>query len=129
MASDGFLFDLSAALWRKSITDEKALLEALAVRLEQALPTMTTVERRMTLFSKNKPVRSVTVKFEGAEYRVALEGSGILAEKGKIVRNIRLKTEHLTLSQWLTELSSDLESYAQEHESTRQTLERFLLGD
>lgn len=129
MTTDGFSFDLSAAEWRKGITDEKILLEALAVRLEQALPSLTTVNRSFSLFSSRKPVRSIAVRFDDAEYSLTNEPTGIHAQLGKVVRGIRLKTENLPFPQWLERLSKDLESYAAGNSEARDTLERFLLGD
>ncbi len=129
MPTDGFLFDLSAAQWRNSISDETSLIEALAVRLEQALPKITTVTRSVSLFAKNKPLRSISVRFDDAEYMVTNDKHGIRAEKGKIVRDIRLKTEQLSFPEWLNELSAALQTYAEQHAETRESLEQFLLGD
>ncbi|RIV24703.1 hypothetical protein D2Q93_06370 [Alicyclobacillaceae bacterium I2511] len=129
MPTDGFLFDLSAAQWREGITDEIALIEALAVRLEQALPNITIVHRSLPLFSKNKRVQSVSVKFEDAEYTVSQGKNGVHAEKGKLVRNVRLKTEQFSLSEWLDELSTALQAYAEQRAEARESLEKFLLGD
>lgn len=129
MSIDGFSFDLSAAEWRKGITDEKILIQALAVRLEQALPHLTTVNRSFSLFSSQKPVRSITVRLEDTEYVLRNETSGIQAQLGKVVRGIRLKSEDVSLQEWLNRLSVDLEAYATRHTEARTTLERFLLGE
>lgn len=129
MSTDGFSFDLSAAEWRKGITDEKVLIEALAVRLEQALPGLATISRNFSLFSSRKPVRSITVRLLDNEYSLLNESAGIQTQVGKVVRGIRLKTDLVTLPEWLDRLSTALELYALEHAEARDTLERFLLGN
>lgn len=129
MSIDGFSFDLSAAEWRKGITDEKILIQALAVRLEQALPHVTIVNRSFSLFSSQKPVKSIVVRLDEAEYALRNEASGIQAQLGKVVRGIRLKSEDLSLPEWLNRLSTDLELYATRHGEAREKLERFLLGE
>lgn len=129
MSIDGFSFDLSAAEWRKGITDEKILIQALAVRLEQALPHVTIVNRSFSLFSSQKPVKSIVIRLDEAEYALRNEASGIQAQLGKVVRGIRLKSEDLSLPEWLNRLSTDLELYATRHGEAREKLERFLLGE
>lgn len=131
MTTDDFTFDLSAAQWRKSIADERAFVEALAVRLEQALPGMVTVTRHFAFFAKDKRVQSIVVRLGDAEYELLQEKGhgGIRTQKGKVVRGVRLKTDELPFSGWLSELSAEIQRYSEEHQDTRETLEHFLLGD
>ncbi len=63
-------FDLAAAEWRRQSVDEKAYIEALAVRLQKALPNLVTIDRYFSLFSKNPPIRCITVRFDEAEYQL-----------------------------------------------------------
>jgi len=124
---DGFAFDLSAAQWRISATDEKAFIEALAVRLEQALPDLVEVTRSHTLFSKVSPVKTIQVRFDTVEYRLQNQ-HGFSTEKAKVVRGIVLKTDAVAFSEWLTDLSSSLEFHAQQHADAREAMERFLMS-
>lgn len=131
MAPDDLSFDLSAARWRRNASDERAFIEALAVRLEQALPGMVTITRHFALFAKDKPLHSLTVRLGDVEYALVQEkaAGSILTTKGKVVRGVRLKSEELPFVEWLNHLSTDLEQYSNEHQDTRQALEEFLLGD
>ncbi|QQE79008.1 hypothetical protein [Alicyclobacillus sp. SO9] len=130
MPTDGFSFDLSAAQWRRSVQDEHTFVEALAVRLEQALPELVTVTRHFTLFSKDRRVHTISVRLGNADYELVQEkGRGIQTKKGKVVRGVRLKSDEIPFSEWLAELSKDLEAHAQMHEETRETMEHFLLGE
>jgi hypothetical protein len=131
VATDDLPFDLSAAQWRRSITDERAFVEALAVRLVQALPSLVTVTRHFSFLAKDKRVKSIVVRLGDAEYELEQmkDGGGLQTKKGKIVRDVRLRSEVLSFTDWLAQLSQDIARYSEEHEETRQTLERFLLGD
>lgn len=131
MATDDFAFDLSAAQWRKSLTDERAFVEALAVRLLQALPSLVTVTRHFAFLAKEKRVKSIIVRLGDSEYELEQmrDGGGLQTSKGKVVRGVRLRSEVLSFADWLAQLSEDITRYSEEHEEARQTLERFLLGD
>jgi hypothetical protein len=120
-------FDLSAASWRRGLTDEKAYVEALATRLAQALPDKTKVERERRLFSSEAPVRTIEVLFDTTLYRLRFDKRhGMTTERAKVVRGISLKTDTVDFSQWLADLSKELNDLAQKHEETRSALERFL---
>lgn len=126
---DGFSFDLSAAEWRRGATDEKALAEALAVRLERALPGIVEVERHRSLFSKETPLRRLTVQFDDEQFQLTHDKrQGIRTAKAKMGRGIVLKTVSLGFGQWLSELSEALQLYAQQHEELREVLQQFLFS-
>lgn len=129
LLDDGFTFDLTAAAWRHSMADEKAFVGALATRLEKALPQMTQVEREHKLFSDEHPVREIRVSFETTEYRLSFDKRhGIVTEKAKVVRGIRLKTDAVEFVEWLSQLSAELTEYARQHEHLREDLEKFLMS-
>lgn len=123
-------FDLSAAIWRKGLTDEKAFIAALAERLSQALPGKVRVEQKKKLFSKDGGyVSRIEVAFEDAHFIVTFHPQqGVTAEQAKVVREIRLKTNRVDFEDWLAALSSEIECYAQKHSDIRSSLERFLLN-
>lgn len=126
---EGFAFDLAAADWRRSLTDEKSFVEALATRLSQALPEKTRVERERHLFSKEEVVRSIAVAFDRNEYMLHFEKRhGVRTERAVVVRGIRLKTEPLEFSQWLSALSTEITEYANSHMHLRSVLEQFLMS-
>lgn len=127
--NEGETFDLSAASWRRGLTDEKAYVEALATRLAQALPGSTRVEREHHLLSGEQSVRSIEVEFERNTYRLRFEKhKGVSAERAKIVRGIALKTEPLGFAEWLSGLSSELAGLATQHEDSRKAIEQFLFS-
>jgi len=127
--SDGSLqVDLLAASLRADTADLKAFLEALAVKLEGAMPDQTVVTRQNKLFSKEHPVREILITLDEYQYRLSREDRGpLFAQRAKVVRGIVLKTDQLSIDQWISELAESLARQAEQSFSARAALERFLL--
>jgi hypothetical protein len=120
--------ELLAASLRADSSDTKAFLEALATKLEGSLPDRTTVTRHSSLFSREHPVKEITVLLGDYQYRIGRERQGpIMARRAKVVRGIVLKTEQIPLEQWIEELAGELAQVAASSAQARSALERFLL--
>ena len=123
----GMEFELLAASLRADATDTAAFLEALATKLDGALPQRTQVERGGGLFSHNHPVRRLAVRLGEWEYALAAQPGGSLeASRTHAVRGITLKSEPLSLDQWITELSADLAELARTSLQDQMALRRLL---
>jgi hypothetical protein len=122
-------FDMVAASLRADAGDTRALAEALAVRLESALPQHTRVERRSKrLLSREKVVRRVEVDLGEARYALTVDDRGRAeAVRAHEVRGIVLKNEPLPIDAWLDALARDLTELAQASEEGRLALERLLI--
>jgi hypothetical protein len=122
-------FDLVASSLRSDASDTRALTEALAVKLEGALPQQTRVERRSKGFlSRAKSVRRVEVDCGEARYSLVIdERGGVGATRAHEVRGITLKNEPLTLDAWIDALARDLSDLAGSSEQGRLALERLLV--
>ncbi|HLI70579.1 MAG TPA: hypothetical protein VKV19_12545 [Ktedonobacteraceae bacterium] len=120
--------DLLAASLRADTTDLKAFMEALAVKLEGAMPDQTVVTRQNKLFSREHPVREILITLGEYQYRISHEQRGpLLTQRAKVVRGIVLKTEQLPMDQWIEELAEGLAQQAAQSFQARSALERFLL--
>ena len=123
-----FQVDLLAASLRADMTDLKAFLEVLAVKLEEAMPEQTVVARQNKLFSREHPVREILITLQDYQYRISREqGGSLFTQRAKVVRGIVLKTEQLPMEQWIGELAEGLARQAQKSAQARIALERFLL--
>src|SRR5579885_1347462 len=121
--------DLLLASLRADMADTHAFLQALAVRLDGALPGQVEVERRGGLFARDHPVKRIGLELGERRYSIADERHGrVRAERVNVVRNIALKTEQLSADEWLQSLAADLAGMAQRSERGRMALERLLLG-
>jgi hypothetical protein len=126
--SEPLRVEMFAASLRADNTDVKAFLEALAVKLEGALPGLTTVTRQGGMFAREHPVREISVSLGDYQYRIGRDKQGpMTAQRAKIVRGIVLKTEQIPVDQWIDELSEALVQVAGQSMQTRAALERFLL--
>jgi len=120
--------DLLAASLRADTADLKAFLEALAVKLEGALPQQTVVTRQNKLFSREHPVREISITLGEYQYRIFREQQGpLITLRAKVVRGIVLKTDQLPMEQWIEELAEGLAKQAEQSFQARSALERFLL--
>jgi hypothetical protein len=118
-------FDLVAASLRADASDTRSLTEALAVKLEGALPQQTRVERRSRgLLSRRSEIRRVEV--DCGDYRYTLAADGV-ATRAHEVRGIVLKNEPLALDAWIDALARDLSEQARTSEAARLALERLLV--
>lgn len=120
--------DMLAASLRADSGDLKAFMEALAVKLEGALPGRVLVTRQSSLFSREHPVREIAILFGDYQYRIRRERQGsITTERAKVVRDIVLKTDAIPMNQWTDELAQRLAEEAGQSAQARSALERFLL--
>ncbi len=126
--ADDLSFDLLAASLRQDGGDILAFLEILAKKLEDAIPSQTTVERRGGLFAKVKPVAAIHVTLGDMKYSLLQNRGHLEAHRIKLVRDIALKTETVPLDQWIERLSQELLTLASQSTAIREGLERFLLS-
>jgi hypothetical protein len=122
-------FDLVAASLRADAADSRGFVEALAVRLETALPGQTQVKRRSKRFlSGEKVVRLIEVDAGDNRYALSVDDrGGVEARRSAAVRGIVLKNDPLPVDEWIDSLARDLSEQAQASEQGRQALERLLL--
>src|SRR5260370_37704878 len=81
--------EMLAASLRADSTDNKAFLEALATKLSGSLPNQTTVTRHSSIFSREHPVKEITVVIGDYQYHIGREQHGPIAiQRAKVVRGI-----------------------------------------
>ncbi|HUW99195.1 MAG TPA: hypothetical protein VMV40_10245 [Acidiferrobacter sp.] len=120
-------FDLHAAWIRRAETDLHAFLEALATRLEQALPGRVQVERkRESLLKANKHVAGIVVQTDNSRYLLDVHMRDMRTSRQHEVRGIVLKNESLPLDLWLAALENDLRALSGTMEHARGILHDFL---
>jgi hypothetical protein len=133
MASDdlsdpGIDIDLLAASLRADSGDLGSFVEALAVKLEEAVPGAVRVQRRRDgMFG---PKRVQRIALDAGDQRLELEtaGAGIETTCSRLSGGIVLKREQLDTDEWLAALGGALAVQAQRSQTTRQALERLLNG-
>lgn len=126
MGSNGLEFELVASSLRADAADLSTFVEALAAKLEGAVPYAATVERKGGFFSGAKKVRRITVQLGEERFSLNADGARLEPTHAKAVRGIVLKTEILPLDAWIEELSRSLADEAQRSEQARIALERLV---
>lgn len=126
---DGLSFELLAASLRADETDARAFLGALAVKLEGALPSQTRVRRaRDGLLKSSTHVAAITVDLSPFRYTLSAGKHGALeATRAKVVGNVAIKTETLSIEVWIEELAHSLADFAARSAGARAALERLLM--
>ena len=120
-------FDLVAASLRADARDLGSFLEALAVKLGEALPGAVEVERAGGLFKRSHAVRRLRVALGDRVYVVEKTPAGVRCEVAHSVRGITVKSESLPLDAWIEGLSRQLAEEAQSSSEARAALERLLI--
>ncbi len=119
-------FDLLAASLRADSVDLKAFVEALAVKLTASFPQRVQIERKGGFLGGKPRIRRVAVTLGDSEYELRSDDGQIACHRRNVVRGIALKTEQLSLEQWIDALAGGLVDEAGKTESDRVALERML---
>jgi hypothetical protein len=121
--------DLHAAFMRRAAADQPAFIEALAVRLEQALPGLVRVERKKDgLFSKTAHVHTISIDTGDAQYVLEQEHGVLHATRARGTHGVILKRETLTVPQFLDGLNAALGTLSAQAEGAHRVLHDFLMG-
>lgn len=122
----GMDIDLIAASLRADSTDVSTFVEALAVKLEEALPGGVKVYRWRGKMFAPKQVGKITVDAGDQRLELKRAGAGIETSCSRVSGGIVIKTEAVDIETWLHALGQSLAAEAQRSQTTRQALERLL---
>lgn len=115
------------ALLRASQQESGDLLGHLANLLGGALPALTKVETRGGFLSAKK-IASVRVELADNHFSIARAKTGLVAEKHKIVRGVRLSTRQTPVDDWIRELAAEIGRLAEADDAARRALQRMIFG-
>jgi hypothetical protein len=118
--------DLLAASLRADGSDLRAFVEALAVKLEDAVPAGVRVERRRSGILGPKLVQRIALDAGDQRLELRVVGAGIETRCARLSAGIVLKTETIDTDGWLAALGQALAAEARRSETTRRALERLL---
>jgi hypothetical protein len=118
--------DLVTASLRADMSDLRAFVEALAAKLEDAMPGAVSVERRRDGMFGPKQVRRIALEASGQRLELRADGASIQTRCARLSGGIVLKSEELPTDEWLRALGEALADQARTSQTTRQALERLL---
>lgn len=124
----GESFDLSAAGLRAGGSDLSAFFQALAGKLEQALPGRTRIERRGGGLLGRGPrgARSIQVDLGDCRYRLELDGGALSGSRERRSGGIAIGRDALDADAWIAALTDELREEAARDAGARLALERLL---
>jgi hypothetical protein len=106
------------------MSDSKSLhagFDHLLATFRQTLPEQTVVEQSGLLFKK---ATAFSVTLGDYTFRLSRDGSRLVAKRIMTVRGITLKTEPLSLEEWLTSLAEQLAGMASDSAAARDAFSR-----
>jgi spore maturation protein SpmB len=117
--------DLIMAALRADTADLSMFLDVIAVKLADALPDHTQVER--TAWPRRR-VRAVTVDLGTVgNRRFRLQrGHGIQADIAHVVKGVTLSTQRVQVDEWLRALATSLAEFGAAQARGREALDRLL---
>ncbi len=118
--------DLVTASLRADSGDLRTFVEALAVKLEEAMPGAVTVERRRDGMFGPKRVRRIALDASGQRLELRAEGASVQTRCARLSGGIVLKSEDVATDAWLRTLGEALAEQARSSLTIRQALERLL---
>jgi hypothetical protein len=123
-------FDLSMAVSQlaSNSTDVRFMLKLLASQLADALGDRLVVERNGGRFRRSDEIKSVRVTLGNDSLEADVHGSSVRCTIGHSSGGIRIRTEQVDMTTWLTRLLSTLQAEAASSEQTRVALENIVIG-
>ncbi len=121
-------FDLIAAGIRSDGSDLRISIEALAAKLEDALPGQVRVTRSGGgMFARGRrSVRAIAVSVGDCRYELTASPRGLAGVRTREVGGIAIKHESLGAGDWVAALTADLRASSQQSAAARSALERLL---
>jgi hypothetical protein len=120
-------FDTLVATLRLENLEIEDMLELLARKFEQVIPHNTTVNRNTSFLSNKHSIQKITLQLDKHNYEVSRQSSGIFkARVMKLVRGIVIKTNEVSVHEWIDEIVHELIRLAAQSEDIRLALDNFL---
>jgi hypothetical protein len=118
---------MAARLLQDYAGDRQMFLQLLALALQDALGERLKVKRGGGWLARSRPVESIEVELDDDRYALAVgRGGKLAATRTRVVRGIDLRTDEMSVENWLTALSEALFRYGQQHAESLEALRRRL---
>ena len=125
---DAFDLDLATASLLSDGNDIDMLLRVLVKQLSEALGERLSVEREGGLFKKSDKIKAVDVTLGNDGYRAEVNRGQVVATVAHSSGGIRIRSEKVTMDQWVRRLLEALRAEAAHSQTARQALENIVIG-
>lgn len=121
--------ELLAASLRLNNSDIESSLNALSELLRSVSPSGFNVKRRRkSILSKETMIEEISIRLKDQIYTIAVTRAAnpIACSRSKVVRDIIIKTDELTMDKWAASLSQQMVVEAEQSEESRSAINRIL---
>jgi hypothetical protein len=125
---DSLDLDVAAASILNANRDVHMLLKALVAQLSSALGDRMTVERKGGLLRKSDEIHSLQADVGKDQFRAELHGDGVICSVGHSSGGIRIRSEEVSMDEWLRRLLQALQAESAHSEAARAALEHMVIG-
>lgn len=119
-------FDIQAAWLRRATSDAESNLKALALRLQEALPQLVTVQSSKSLFSRSAKITGVSIELGEKRYVLEIAGGKLKASVVMVVRGITLNTKTIDPAEWFARLAEETKAATDQAKALSQSLAAFM---
>lgn len=124
--SHGLSIGVAAHLARAYGDDARDFLETLALLLQTSLPDNTTIERGGAFWARVRPLKRLGVELSEETFALQSENGPLEAQITRRVRGVAIKTESVSVEEWIARLSARLAERAGQNRAAREALEKWL---
>lgn len=125
---DAYDLDLATASLLSDGNDIEMLLRVLVKQLSEALGERLVVEREGGLFKKSDKIKALDVTLGNDGYRAEVKRGQVTATIGHSSGGIRIRSENVSMDQWVRRLLESLRAEAAHSQTARQALENIVIG-
>jgi hypothetical protein len=123
-----FDFDLALAGLSANATDLRIMLKLLVNQLSEVLGSRIEVERAGTRFRKSEDIKRVAIQLGGDTLEATVDGPNVRCSIGHTSGGIRIRSEQVSMNDWLAKLLGTLKAEAASSEATRLALTNLMIG-
>jgi hypothetical protein len=123
-----FDLDEAVASVQSNLTDVRILLKVLAGQLADAVGAERLVVEHPGRLRRSAEVRALEVTMGDDDFRAELDGAAVRCTIGHRSGGIRIRSDQVTVEEWLKRLLLSLQAEAAHSERARQALERIVIG-
>lgn len=125
---DAYDLELAAASMLADGKDVHVLLKVLAGQLAGALGDRLRVDRKGGLLRKSSDITALEASIGSEQFRAAVSGPGVTCTIGHSSGGIRIRSDTVSMDEWLRRLLEALKVEASHSQTARLALESIVIG-
>jgi hypothetical protein len=125
---DSYDLSMAAAALRSNSTDLRQLVKALCDELSDTLGDRLKIQHGGGRFRKSNEISSVQITMANNLFEASLDGANLHCTLGHVSGGIRIRSETLSVNDWIVKLLEALRDEAAHSDAARLALENIVIG-